>query len=180
MLLFSLNANWSRPRSNGLLLFHHSSGVRLLRLTSKAQDAPGLRSELFVTSLLHPPDFTAISPGVWSEISINGNVKLLITTSLEVDLLALQREDAPVLLWTDKICINRDGASEKAVQVLLMSQIYSDASQTIAWLGRAASGSDLDIDFLNNIGSEGVEVGLQDLANEEAKEILAHAAADPG
>ncbi|KAF9487339.1 hypothetical protein BDN71DRAFT_1478720 [Pleurotus eryngii] len=162
-----------------------SSEIRLLRLASKEQDAPGLRGELFVTPLFRPPDFTALSytwgdPGVRSEILINGNAKLSITTSLEVALLALQREDAPVALWIDQICINQDDAREKAVQVPLMSQICSSASQTIAWLGPATDGSDLVIDFLDSIGSEGVEVGLQDLTNEDVKDILAHAAADPG
>ncbi|KAG9218082.1 hypothetical protein CCMSSC00406_0010241 [Pleurotus cornucopiae] len=162
-----------------------SGEIRLLRLASKAQDVPGLRGELFVTSLFHPQDFSALSytwgdPGLRSEILINGNAKFSITASLEVALLALQREDAPVSLWIDQICINQDDVREKAVQVPLMSQIYSCASQTISWLGPAADGSDLVMDFLNSIGSEGVEVGLQDLTNEDAKEILAHAAADPG
>ncbi|KAF9499148.1 HET-domain-containing protein, partial [Pleurotus eryngii] len=162
-----------------------SGEIRLLRLASKEQDAPGLRGELFVTPLFRPPDFTALSytwgdPGVRSEILINGSAKLSITTSLQVALLASQREDAPVTLWIDQICINQDDAREKAIQVPLMSQIYSRASQTIAWLGPAADGSDLVIDFLDSIGSEGVEVGLQDLTNEDTKDILAHAAADPG
>ncbi|KAG5219518.1 heterokaryon incompatibility [Salix suchowensis] len=177
----------SKPRSNGLFFSTiplESGEIRLLRLASKEQDAPGLRGELFVTPLFRPPDFTALSytwgdPGVRSEILINGNAKLSITTSLEVALLALQREDARTL-WIDQICINQDDAREKAIQVPLMSQIYSRASQTIAWLGPAADGSDLVIDFLDSIGSEGVEVGLQDLTNEDTKDILAHAAADPG
>ena len=38
-------------------------------------------------------------------------------------------------IWVDQICINQQDSSEKSHQVLLMSQIYSQAKQVIAWPG---------------------------------------------
>ncbi|KAF4562578.1 hypothetical protein EYR36_003972 [Pleurotus pulmonarius] len=162
-----------------------SGEIRILRLASKAQSTAGLHGDLFVTALSCPTNFTALSytwgdPRIRSEISINGSAKLSITTSLAIALLVLQREDTSVSLWIDQICINQDDTTERAVQVPLMSQIYTSASQTIAWLGPAADGSDLVIDFLNSVGSQGVQVGLQNLTNDDVKHILSHAAADPG
>ena len=38
-------------------------------------------------------------------------------------------------LWIDAVCINQDDKSERASQILLMSDIYSQAALTYVWLG---------------------------------------------
>jgi hypothetical protein len=44
------------------------------------------------------------------------------------------------VLWIDALCINQDGeGAEKPCQVLLMSEIYSCASQVLIWLGETPS-----------------------------------------
>lgn len=42
-------------------------------------------------------------------------------------------------IWIDAICINQDDAVEKSVQVELMSDIYTFASETFVWLGVSLS-----------------------------------------
>lgn len=43
--------------------------------------------------------------------------------------------DRAPLTWIDAICINQEDLNEKALQVSIMSQIYTNASTVIAWLG---------------------------------------------
>ncbi|KAI0479752.1 HET-domain-containing protein [Xylaria cf. heliscus] len=47
----------------------------------------------------------------------------------------LRRADATRTIWVDAICINQSDAEEKAYQVRLMRDIYSNAKDTIIWLG---------------------------------------------
>lgn len=39
------------------------------------------------------------------------------------------------LLWVDAICINQDNDEERAIQVAMMAQIYSDCERTLVYLG---------------------------------------------
>jgi hypothetical protein len=41
-----------------------------------------------------------------------------------------------------------------------MGQIYRHSSQTLVWLGLAENGSDVIMDFLNEVGGKPVKVGL--------------------
>ncbi|TVY41023.1 Heterokaryon incompatibility protein 6,OR allele [Lachnellula subtilissima] len=64
------------------------------------------------------------------------NKKLLkITASLATALRAIRQSETSRTLWADGICINQDDEDERASQVLLMSSIYSQATQVICWLG---------------------------------------------
>lgn len=45
------------------------------------------------------------------------------------------------LLWVDSLCIDQGNVSERNHQVRLMSQIYSQASFVLVWLGEHADGS---------------------------------------
>lgn len=45
------------------------------------------------------------------------------------------RENRPTYLWVDAICINQSDDAERTSQVSLMSDIYGQADQVIAWLG---------------------------------------------
>jgi len=44
----------------------------------------------------------------------------------------------PTLLWIDAICINQKDNEERTQQVALMREIFSRASQVVAWLGSAS------------------------------------------
>jgi hypothetical protein len=83
------------------------------------------------------PDFDAVSY-VWgtapASISVpcNGG-SVLITPSARHMLEHLRLQNRP--LWIDAICIDQQNADEKATQIPLMRQIYTDATFVVVWLG---------------------------------------------
>ncbi|KAH7627866.1 heterokaryon incompatibility protein-domain-containing protein [Sordaria sp. MPI-SDFR-AT-0083] len=79
----------------------------------------------------------------------------------------------PLALWIDQLCIAQSDSHEKAMQVGLMSQVYSRAEQVLVWLGPVADGSDEVMDAFAELGREfeSVGVGLGDAARVD--ELLA-------
>ena len=49
-------------------------------------------------------------------------------------LLRLRDPVLPRFIWVDSICINQEDNAEKAVQILLMAQIYALADCVVVWL----------------------------------------------
>ena len=58
-----------------------------------------------------------------------------VTANAFAALRRLRRKNKDVYAWIDAICINQHDGSERSQQVLLMSSIYSQASEVIIWLG---------------------------------------------
>lgn len=67
----------------------------------------------------------------------------------------------PLTLWIDQLCINQSDSDEKAVQVGLMSQIYSRAERVLVWLGPEADGSDEVMDVLAELWRESLSTGIR-------------------
>ncbi|PMD61096.1 heterokaryon incompatibility, partial [Hyaloscypha bicolor E] len=61
-------------------------------------------------------------------------------------------------IWADAICINQHDLSERGAQVLLMTQIYSDATMVAIWLGEHADDSILAVEKLIEIATHLVEL----------------------
>lgn len=61
--------------------------------------------------------------------------RIPITKNCEAALRRLRLQSRNRRLWIDAICINQQDISEKSHQVRLMSRIYSNASQVLAYLG---------------------------------------------
>ncbi|PMD38655.1 HET-domain-containing protein, partial [Hyaloscypha variabilis F] len=55
----------------------------------------------------------------------------------------LRKPRATRVLWVDRIAINQEDLEERAVQVELMADIYSSASEVPVWLGTADGNTDL-------------------------------------
>ncbi|KAF8189762.1 heterokaryon incompatibility protein-domain-containing protein [Pholiota molesta] len=87
-----------------------------------------------------------------STIILDGR-RVPVTPNLESALLHLRKPDMPLLLWVDAVCINQDDLEEKTHEVGLMRQIYSQAKQTIVWLGPEADGSNKAMDFIDTSDS---------------------------
>lgn len=49
----------------------------------------------------------------------------------------LRRQDRPIRLWADAICINQNDPDERSQQVQQMRAIYANASETVIYLGPA-------------------------------------------
>lgn len=74
-----------------------------------------------------------------TSIQVDG-IDVPITKTLESALKRLRLPDAERVLWIDQLCINQDDDAERAVQVPLMGQIYSNTCQCLIWLGEIRQG----------------------------------------
>lgn len=94
----------------------------------------------------HVPDGQENTPGA---TSITGN--LLTVTENPRDALGQLATSGNIdkSVWIDAVCIDQSNSDEKGIQVALISEIYSRASQAIVWL--CSDTSDLeDFLWLNN------------------------------
>jgi hypothetical protein len=57
-------------------------------------------------------------------------------------------------LWIDAICINKSNKSEKSQQVMLMKDIYANASNVLIWTGKADNLSDIAFDTLERFAAD--------------------------
>ena len=99
--------------------------------------------DIVVVNLADRPVYEALSY-TWANSSGDASLssKLIcfghiipITGNCEAALRRLRLQNRNRRLWIDAICINQCDASEKSHQVRLMSQIYTNASQVLAYLG---------------------------------------------
>ncbi|CAG8977934.1 hypothetical protein HYALB_00001814 [Hymenoscyphus albidus] len=111
--------------------------IRILKLLPSTEEISCTLSR--VSCIPKFPTYTALSYcwGATSEkesIRINGHL-ISITKNLFEALKVLWQRNISVL-WIDAICINQNDAVEKSQQVQRMAEVYRNASQTVAWLGR--------------------------------------------
>ncbi|KAI0873283.1 heterokaryon incompatibility protein-domain-containing protein [Hypoxylon argillaceum] len=119
--------------------------IRLLKLMNGEWN-DRIRCELYVVSLQDSPKYEALSY-VWGpltdlvDIDVNG-VTFSATQNLHAALRRLRDHiwrgpdyEESRALWVDAICINQQDAEEKAHQVQLMGDIYSQTAKGLFWLG---------------------------------------------
>lgn len=117
-----------------------------------------------------------------TEIIIN-DIPKTVTSNLGDALNHLREDTVDKFLWVDAICINQDDPAERTQQVLLMGEIYSTSSNTIAWLGPQSNNSHSAVTELHIIGEYMINSGASNamirmtlekdfLAREEAKSQL--------
>ncbi|KAM5354795.1 hypothetical protein ACJ41O_001441 [Fusarium nematophilum] len=99
--------------------------------------------------------YTALSycwgpPVFEASIECDGHEKK-ITKSLETALRQLRQPDWPIVMWIDQICVNQDDDREKEQQIPLMGRIYTQAKDTVIWLGEGTAGSDAAMQLLDRI-----------------------------
>lgn len=112
--------------------------IRLLRLGA-GNEEDQLCLEPFAAPLDQIPRFIALSY-VWGSAERTHTVfchkkRLSVPQSCYDVLVGVRRRDESVTVWIDAICINQDSDEEKSSQIPLMSKIYGDAAEVIAWLG---------------------------------------------
>jgi Heterokaryon incompatibility protein (HET) len=87
-------------------------------------------------------------------------VSVRVTENLYDAIMELRPTSGERTIWIDSICIDQTNDQEKSWQVELMGDIYKQATQVYAWLGRASCGSDQVIDYLNTFGAKAEACGI--------------------
>jgi len=147
----------------------HSAAVLSLPL----QNYLPIHCSLSHSALGDPPPYQALSY-TWGKaenlILITVDLRQAeVTQNLFCALKDIRKENEDVVLWVDAICINQKDDKEKSEQVQQMREIYSKASNTIAFLGLGWIGSDTAIANFNTLGSDLCDNGISDLMFEYIK-----------
>jgi hypothetical protein len=143
--------------------YHPITRRKEIRLLQILPDSPNAIIKCrFKASVLRKqpwmPHYTTISY-TWGSATRDKSIILdghsySVTTSVYQILNRIRREDKSLLIWIDSVCINQDDNEEKSKQIMLMKQIYSMASETVAWIGKAGDDSHLAIRSIKKIGQE--------------------------
>lgn len=75
----------------------------------------------------------------------NGSHAIKVTPDLEESLIHFHRHKERFeisRLWIDAVCINQEDEAEKMIQIQQMRYIYSNATQTLVWLGMSSYDSE--------------------------------------
>lgn len=126
--------------------------IRLLELEAGDGSTP-LAARFLETDVTNPCSYTALSY-VWGSgvavdtIVLNQFVVLPVRPNLHRALCALRRKDVPTVLWVDAICIDQAKIEERNDQVRLMTDIYRNAREVVAWLGEENDATESDIHSL--------------------------------
>ncbi|CZT22018.1 uncharacterized protein RCC_07887 [Ramularia collo-cygni] len=110
---------------------------------------PGLPGDALRGQLQHHPvdelpKYHAISyawgnPVFESALELDDG-SLAITESLEGALRQFRNEEHATMFWADQVCIDQQNMSERSQQVVLMSEVYSQAENVLVWLGMDGPG----------------------------------------
>ncbi len=121
-------------------------------------------------------DFEALSYAWGSDedtshvyVSADRKRALTITRNLDTALRHLRHMDKPCEIWVDALCIDQKSVEEKNHQVALMSEIYTQASSVMIWLGPEKDQSNDALKLMEKICEE-VEAdwGMEDLRPSKA------------
>lgn len=119
--------------------------IRLLVLEPGAP-SDELRCHLVNAELSWRTKYEALSytwgdPTITRQLTCSGRT-IDVTVSLHDALSDLRHPRRKRLLWVDAVCINQTDNDEKAKQIRLMGEIYSQARRVLIYLGRAESSVD--------------------------------------
>lgn len=113
--------------------------IRLLTLLP-VKDDEIISCQIETVSLDDLPEYTTLSY-VWGDPADTRPILLAghsqnVTVNLECALRNLaHKASEPRKFWIDALCVNQDDKTERSQQVRLMSAIYKQSGNAIAWLG---------------------------------------------
>jgi hypothetical protein len=125
-------------------------------------------NEPLQASILHLPLATARFDALsytWgtqklSQFIATPDGSIQITENLETALKDLRLKNTSRLLWVDAISINQQNHTEKALQVVLMGEIYSSAESVIVYLGSLSLHSLWALEYLEILAEESSRFGI--------------------
>ncbi|KAH8878711.1 HET-domain-containing protein [Thozetella sp. PMI_491] len=145
------------------------SQIRVLTIYPGAPQDP-LEGDLHIENLSSKPAYDALSY-TWADEDGNAvrskrlfcrrwGTLVYITRNCETALRRLRRDDKPRQIWVDSVCINQASDGERAHQVSLMSQIFTEAQKVIAYVGEGTAQSDRLLDWLNGLDAKDLDASL--------------------
>ncbi|KAK6855651.1 hypothetical protein PG995_007802 [Apiospora arundinis] len=143
----------------------YASTAPSFNATTTVTDDESLHCLLKLANLKKSPPFQAISHacnphGDVKTILING-APVPISNNLLLALQHVQRQDEPVTIWIDALCINTADLEEKSAQMSQLGSIFKASGRTFIWLGPAADGSDDAIESLKRVHDESPQPPFQ-------------------
>jgi hypothetical protein len=128
--------------------------IRLLRVHPALNPDEAVICDLRTVKLSTRPEYAALSytwgPLVYdNSLTLNGHTKY-ITSSLHYALRCF-RTQGWQMIWADALCINQDNIDERAQQVRIMWQIYSQAKCVFASLGKGGPDGPLSIALMYDL-----------------------------
>lgn len=146
------------------------TNIRLVTLEKGSDDEP-IQCQLTDVEFTQNTFYEAVSyewgPRDRDKLIYLNGVPYMIRKNLYDALVHIRRSRWDRHLWIDALCINQNDISEKNCQLQMMGPIYSQAWDTLVWLGLARDDSDLAISHLNRIGLYGRGAALTLLGNED-------------
>ncbi|KAK8135522.1 Heterokaryon incompatibility protein 6 [Apiospora sp. TS-2023a] len=123
----------------------YASTAPSFNATTTVIDDDSLHCILKLANLKKSPSFNAVSHacsshGAAKTILING-APVPVSNELLLALQHVQRQDEPVTVWVDALCINSADLAEKSAQMSQLPGIFAASERTIIWLGQCADGS---------------------------------------
>ncbi|KAH7398002.1 heterokaryon incompatibility protein-domain-containing protein [Cadophora sp. MPI-SDFR-AT-0126] len=114
--------------------------IRILDILPCGSDNPQdlLKCEVRVVSLSDKPVYDALSYR-WGDPESRRCIlvddrEVYVTENLHAALIRLRQEDEKKTIWIDQLCIDQQNQEEKAVQVRLMREVYSNCQQCLIWM----------------------------------------------
>ena len=89
------------------------------------------------------------------------NRPLLITQNLHKALVQLREDGLNIPIWVDAVCIDQQNLDERARQVRLMRQIYSQAEIVYIWIGEETANTEAGVELLHRTAK-----AVQDLSHD--------------
>ncbi|KAI4185415.1 MAG: hypothetical protein LQ346_005895 [Caloplaca aetnensis] len=125
--------------------------IRLLKLLPASTRSDELDCTLDEACLDDHVSYEALSY-TWGDATQRFGIRcngqgLSITSNLSTALRYLRPSSTPRTLWVDAVCINQNDIGERNQQVALMRDIYTKASQVVAWLGEEHPSDSAAMDF---------------------------------
>ncbi|CAO2654831.1 Nn.00g115640.m01.CDS01 [Neocucurbitaria sp. VM-36] len=160
--------SWYRP------LDRSRKEIRILFLEPEPLDSPkDVVVHVFNASLLDPgvPKLYGCVSYCWGDATITKAIQVMyteksasgvnglvttqiefqVTANLEAALRVFRSKLTRPVMWADALCIDQSDTDERSSQVSLMAEIYTQAVQTIVWLGKSDGTTKMVFDFANLI-----------------------------
>lgn len=120
-------------------LEHKPHAFRLIQLFPASDTGQDVFCELLSADLEEPPKYKALSY-VWGDATSTRNIYIEgkpypVTKNCYAALVCLRHQTNQMTLWIDAICINQGDLLERNQQVNMMVNIYSEAEETLIWMG---------------------------------------------